>query len=70
MTVLEQEKSKSSSLNMGERYITPEYLAHLPTSVSESIYFRIWAAKRADVLSDLFSVMGVVDKCGHLTPCI
>lgn len=32
MTVLEQDKSKSSSLTMGERYITPEYLAHLPTS--------------------------------------
>jgi len=33
MTVLEQEKLKSSAgLTMSERYITPEYLAHLPTS--------------------------------------
>ena len=31
MTVLEQEKSVTT---MSDRYITPEYLAHLPTSVS------------------------------------
>ena len=31
MTVLEQEKTVST---MSDRYITPEYLAHLPTSVS------------------------------------
>lgn len=32
MTVLEKEKSTTSGLTMSERYITPEYLAHLPTS--------------------------------------
>ena len=31
MTVLEQEKTVTA---MSDRYITPEYLAHLPTSVS------------------------------------
>ena len=35
MTVLEQEKSVATvQSNMSDRYITPEYLAHLPTSVS------------------------------------
>jgi len=32
MTVLQQEKINSPGLAMSERYITPEYLAHLPTS--------------------------------------
>ena len=37
MTVLETEKSVTSVTSvpsMSDRYITPEYLAHLPTSVS------------------------------------
>ena len=34
MTVLEQEKTVTA---MSDRYITPEYLAHLPTSVSLNI---------------------------------
>lgn len=32
MTVLQQDKINSPGLKMSERYITPEYLAHLPTS--------------------------------------
>ena len=33
MTVLEQDKTGPT---MSDRYITPEYLAHLPTSVSST----------------------------------
>ena len=34
MTVLEEERKMTSGLSLGDRYITPEYLAPLPTSVS------------------------------------
>ena len=34
MTVLEQDKTGPT---MSDRYITPEYLAHLPTSVSTTV---------------------------------
>ena len=33
MTVLEEERKMTSGLSLGDRYITPEYLAPLPTSV-------------------------------------
>jgi hypothetical protein len=33
MTVLEEERKMTSGLSIGDRYITPEYLAPLPTSV-------------------------------------
>ena len=39
MTVLETEKSAVPSVQASmDRYITPEYLAHLPTSVSYTIH--------------------------------
>jgi len=34
MTVLEEERKMTSGLSLGDRYITPEYLAPLPTSLS------------------------------------
>ena len=51
MTVLETEKSVTSVPSMSDRYITPEYLAHLPTSVS-----RLWTMQRMWKFSDFMKI--------------
>ena len=50
MTVLETEKSVTSVPSMSDRYITPEYLAHLPTSVSYTRHISD-AAKNHDFMT-------------------
>jgi hypothetical protein len=46
MTVLEEERKMTSGLSLGDRYITPEYLAPLPTSVC---YFFFGAATKRSI---------------------
>ena len=52
MTVLETETSVTSVSSMSDRYITPEYLAHLPTSVSRFRMMQRMSDGKIDRLHD------------------
>ena len=52
MTVLESETSVTTVSSMSDRYITPEYLAHLPTSVSRCRMMQRMSDVKIDRLHD------------------
>ena len=70
MTVLEQEKSVSTVNSMSDRYITPEYLAHLPTSVSSRKQIELWQNHETMCCGwDRQDTLSGISHCDDCQPC-